>query len=101
MKSHAFQPAAADNRVSVFCVSGASDAETWALGDRYVAPGRGKPVLARAELARDVVHAVGLRVVPDNVPPRHANIEGWPAAKDEWKMKAIELAAVSCLQVKP
>jgi len=39
-------------------------------------------------------------IIPDNNPPRHANIINWPAEKSEQKLIAIELAENSQLHLK-
>lgn len=40
---------------------------------------------------------VGLQVVPDNTPRRHANITGWPTEKSKKMSLAQELAAAASL----
>jgi len=78
---------------SVYRTSGLSEREIWEIGDNYVAPKRKMLIEARAELTVADVEAVGLRVEPDVIPhPLHANIDGWPTEKDEWKMFGHELA---------
>jgi hypothetical protein len=99
-KPKAFQPARRDNRTSVFRTRDLLDSAVWELADRYVAAVRGQPVIARAELTVVEITAVGLMVEPDRDPPRHANITGWPSAKDEWKSLAQELAAKARLRVR-
>jgi len=76
------------------------DAGVWELADRYVATVREQPVIARAELAVAEITSLGLSVEPNDHPPRHANITGWPSAKDEWKSLAQELAARARLRVR-
>ncbi len=73
----------------------------WSLGDRHVAGPRDKDLLARAELKRAEIESVGsLSLVRDDQPFRHANIEGWPEAKDKKKSLAQELAALARLKVR-
>jgi hypothetical protein len=86
---------AQDNSTSVFRVFGLDQTEIWHLGDQHVAPFRGKPILGRAELLVHDVKRVGLDIEPDDEPPRHAAIVGWPAEKDAKKIRAMELATTT------
>ena len=47
--------------------------------------------LARAEVEVQIVMNAGLRVVPDEPPPRHAEIVGWPRND---KSQQLEIAKV-------
>ncbi len=99
VKARAFQPAR-DNRTSVFRVAGLDEKGIWNIGDIHVAPRRNRPILGRAELTVGEITSVGLRLEPDNQPYRHANIAGWPPAKDEQKSLAQELAANARLRAR-
>ena len=55
----------------------------------------------RADILASQVEVVGLRLKPDNVPERHAEIVGWPQAKDEQLSLAQQLAAVALLRLRP
>lgn len=101
VKPRAFEPARADNQTSVFRTLDLADEMIWRLGDDHVAPLRKKPVLARAELRAGNVAAVNLRIAPDDSPPRHASISGWPSAKHERMLIAEKLAADARLVVRP
>lgn len=98
MKPRAFQPAR-NNKTSVFRIIDLAEEEVWRLADEHAAGDRGKAE-ARAMLLVHQVTKAGLRVEPDNIPPRHANLTGWPTAKDEWKSVAQELAAEATLRVR-
>ena len=52
-----------------------------------------------AEVSVAHVEATGLEINPDDTPPRHANIIGWPAEKHEKKQIAIDLAAEATLNL--
>lgn len=69
----------------------------WQLAEDHVVPRRNKPVLARSELPVSAILAAGLTVVPQEPPPKHANIANWPPEKDEWKALALEMAASATL----
>lgn len=85
---------------SVFCISNLSDNEIWNIGDREVAQKRGLPLLGRADILAFHVFNKNLKLIPDNCPPRHANIVNWPTEKSEQKLIAIELAESSQLHLK-
>ena len=57
-------------------------------------------ILAMAELSVAQITSIGLRVEPDEPPPRHASMTHWPVGKDEWMSKAQELAAVATLRLR-
>ena len=99
MKPRAFQPAPKDHKTSVFRTVDLAEEEVWRLADEHAAGDRGKAEARAVLLVRQVTDA-GLRVEPDDIPPRHANLAGWPTAKDEWKSIAQELAADATLRVR-
>ena len=67
----------------------------WQLGDQWIAEEGGRSVLARAVVTVATVRKLGLEVDPDNVPPRHASIIGWPNEKDAKMSLAQVLAAAA------
>lgn len=85
---------------SVFCISDLSDDEIWNMGDCEVAQKRGLPLLGRADISAFHILNQNLKLIPDNTPPRHANIVGWPPEKSGQKLIAVELAenAQLCLK---
>ncbi len=85
---------------SVFYISNLSDNEIWNIGDCEVAQKRGLPLLGRADILAFHVLNKKLKLIPDNCPPRHANIVNWPTEKSEQKLIAIELAESSQLHLK-
>lgn len=99
VKHNAFLPAG-DGKTSVFQIKEIGEAETWVIGEE-VAEKRKQPLHARGDIVAADVSKVGLRVVPSEPPPRHANIEDWPAEKSAQKLKAIDLADAAKLVLKP
>jgi hypothetical protein len=91
-KPKAFHPDG-DNVVSMYRVDGLSRAEVLALGDERVAGLRQKPLLGHIEIVAASVREVGLDVVDREPPPRHAEIIGFPDARELQISKAQELAA--------
>jgi hypothetical protein len=100
VKPHALHPAPADHKTSVFRVQGFIESEIWSLGDEHILNPSGSELRARAELLVAQILGVDLQVEPQEPPQRHANIGGWPAEKDEWMLKAQELAAVATLRLR-
>lgn len=100
VKYSAFLPAS-NGETSVFRITGLLDYEIWEIGHREVAQKRGKPLLGRADISALHVLEEGLRMKPDNNPPRHANIIGWPEEKSGQKLIAMELAANAQLHLVP
>lgn len=87
---------------------GADEAVVWAHGDEHVAAEQGRDILARGdfeakELASVAVDGFQLSIIPDEPPPRHANIIGWPTQeqKEVQRLLAAELAARTTLVVRP
>jgi hypothetical protein len=72
---------------------GLSIEQLWAIG-RTVAVRRSDPLYGRADTNVSTVKDQKLSVHPAPSPENlnHANIKGWPAAKSEQKIKALEIA---------
>ena len=96
-KPKAFEPPR-DRRLSLFRVTGMTENAIWKLGRRHVEPERKKRVLGRAAISVEQVRKVGLSLMPDDLPCRHANVEGWPE-KDEVMSLMQELAAEATLHL--
>ncbi|MCR4290926.1 MAG: hypothetical protein NUV86_11775 [Candidatus Scalindua sp.] len=90
----AFMPNKNDE-VSVFRISGITDNEVWGIGDREVATEQGKPIFGRADIIASIVISKDLKVIPTELPERHADIAGWPEERSEQKQIALGLAAES------
>lgn len=99
VKYAAFMPAP-NGETSVFRISNLTDNEIWEIGDREVTQKRNKPLLGRADILAFHVLNNKLEIIPDNNPPRHANIIGWPREKSEQKLVAMELAESSQLYLR-
>lgn len=100
VKWRAFEPAREDKKVSAFATSGLIEADVWQLGDTYVAPIRGRPILARGDVTVGEVREAGLDAESAEPPPHHADIIEWPDEKIEWMSRAQHLAAVAKLVVR-
>ena len=102
VKFRGLMPAREDNCTSVFVTDGLNKDEVWRLAQDHVEPTRGR-TLARGELSPEDIASVGVQLVRDDTPPRHAAIVGWPGpeAKDAIKSKAQELAPLARLVVRP
>lgn len=74
--------------------------EIWAVGDHVVAPTRG-PVNAAAELHSQQVGEVGLQLESAPGPhPAHAELTGWPEAKEKLIAVAKDLADRATLHIR-
>ena len=95
VKPAAFLPAPRDRETSVFRHEAQPPAALWAIGDEYVAGSRN--VHGAAIVKAGDVRATGLDVFPEEPPPRHAAIRGWPWIENDLvlqKAKQKELAAL-------
>jgi hypothetical protein len=87
--------------VSVFRVDGLSEAAIWGIGND-VAKKRERTLYARSDTRALDVTKLGVKVVPSEPPPRHANLVGWPENdKPRQKLIALQIAAVATLLLKP
>jgi hypothetical protein len=89
-------PPLPDKRLSVFRISGLHENDIWGIGENL----RTQSLLGRADIKALAVFETGLSIDPDNTPPRHANIIGWPEDSSAIKLKAIELAEKAQLHLK-
>src|SRR5688572_1232276 len=90
IKHNAFVPPN-NRRLSVYRTEGLPNPEVWAIGNDFVAPALGKPILARGDLQAAEFFKWNLRIEPDPTPHnRHCNVINWP--ESEWLQVAIELA---------
>jgi hypothetical protein len=83
----AFLPASKDVELSIMRTEHLSEAEVWAHADTFIAQPSGRTIYARGDfLAPDVRASIiepwRLDVQPDDDPPRHALIVGWPPATE-------------------
>jgi hypothetical protein len=80
-----------DGRTSVFRVDSLGSSEVRRLGAQVL---KDPPPLAHAIGLAASVYACKLRFDPNNEPPRHADIVGWPG-KPHDKLLALKLAEAS------
>lgn len=74
--------------------------QVWEIGQANVLDMMSTPtksLYGRADILASLVENNGLRVEPDNNPPRHADIIGWPQDRGERKSIAQKLAAGATL----
>jgi len=102
VKPRAFMPPNNRKEVSVFRTGGLDESQIWELANKTIlsAQSQKRTLHGRAEITPLIVNNVGLNLVSDDKPRRHANIVGWPSEKDEQKMYATELASKSTLKLK-
>jgi hypothetical protein len=100
VKFRAFEPPSTAVEVSVTRTNGLSDAAIWRYGDQWIGQPANRTVLARGDFTPRQLGEVGtdgvrLSLRPDDNPPRHANIIGWPAPehKEIRRSLAQQLAA--------
>jgi hypothetical protein len=99
-KPDAFLPSGSPLQTSVFRTIGLMPEYIWQIG-LEIGSVRGRTLRARADLVARAVLDAGLVLDPDNTPPRHTNIVGWPEEKHEQLMLATELAEAATLHIKP
>ena len=92
----AFMPHSVRLDLSVFRIQGLESEEIWSIG-KHVAAQRGKKLYGTGNIAVANIQKNQLRIVPNEPPPRHADIFGWPKEKSAQKLKAQELAAEATL----
>lgn len=88
---------APDLNLSVYVTTGLDDVATWDIADTAIVD---RSVYGRGDVHSIDVAKQGLAVDHDNVPPRHANISGWPLEKDAQKELAQALAAQAQLALR-
>jgi len=100
VKPNAFMPMSGSTKISVFRIDKLREHLIWELGKSIgLTPER--KLHGRGDFAAHIVSQQDLWIEPDNVPPRHANITGFPLEKSEQKQIALELAAEATLVLKP
>jgi hypothetical protein len=99
-KFRAFEPPSNETVLSVSRTDALAENDVWGHADIHVGQPSGRPVIARGDFkrpdAQDVeAGAFRLDVEPDEPPPRHANVVGYPAIaqKEIRRSLAQQLAA--------
>ncbi len=98
VKPRAFLPR--NGEVSVFDTEALSESHVWDLGERHVAIPRNRTLKGRADLDASAV-PLPLWMRPDNSPPRHVTILGWPDEKEKQLSLSQELAGAAVLFLLP
>jgi len=100
VKPQAFMPPP-NHRLSVFRIDNLSETEIWKIGFNKVISKMNPPrnLRGRADILALNILENNLQIEPDNIPPRHADIVGWPELKEEQKSIAQELAAKASLML--
>jgi hypothetical protein len=98
VKYSAFMPF--HGATSVFRISALRDPEVWEIGERLVAGPTGRHLHGHAALRVTHVVRAELMLAPDDRPPRHANIVGWPAEKGAQRFLAEQLAGEAELRLR-
>ena len=95
----AFIPPRKSMNLSMFRISLPSqllDGAVWQIGQDHV-QGEGNPIKARADILASVVFKNNLEVIPEEPPPRHANITPFPIDNKARQSIARKLALSSKL----
>lgn len=100
VKPQAFMPPP-NLKLSVFRIDNLSEPEIWKIGIKKVINKMNKPtnLHGRADIQALKIFDSNLQIEPDNTPPRHANIIGWPELKEKRISIAQELAAKASLSL--
>ncbi len=73
--------------------------QIWHLARVFVSNPTGRTLYARADIPALAVYELSLNINPDEPPPRHASIVGWPPEKHARMSLAQQLAASATLVV--
>ncbi len=95
----AFMPRSDDLHVSVFRTSGLGEPNVWSIGER-VGQESHRTLRGRGDIVAVEVRKQNLDIDPDNHPPRHANIVGWPQEKHKRQEIAQVLASSATLRLR-
>ena len=99
VKPRALEPSSRDNSTSVFRIMNLNEDQIWRLARAFVSNPTGRSLYARADIPALAVYELSLNIHPDEPPPRHANIVGWPPEKHARMSLAQQLTASATLVV--
>ena len=99
IKYTAFMPRSDNLRVSVFRTSGLSEPCVWNIGES-AGQVSNRTLHGRGDVIAAEVRKQNLDIDPDNCPPRHANIVGWPQEKHKRQEIAQILASSATLKLR-
>ena len=94
-KPAAFLPAHKDRETSVFRQGAQPPAALWVISDEYVAGNR--TVHGAAIVKAGDVRATGLDVFPEEPPPWHAAIRGWPWLENDPELQKAQQKELAML----
>jgi hypothetical protein len=99
VKPKAFEPLSRDLCLSIFRIDDLNIKQVLQLGQDEVINKTRQPLTLYgfADIKAKSVTDLNLSIEPDNIPPRHACIVGWPEEKFQRKSIAQQLAASSKL----
>jgi hypothetical protein len=98
VKAEAYMPSRGE--VSVFRINGLSEIAIWEIGSD-IARKRDRTLHARGDTKASDVMKLALEILPNEPPPRHAALVGWPENdKARQKLIALQVAAVATLVLK-
>ncbi len=83
-----------DGELSIFDVAGLSSEDKCKL-EIPVAKTQNKRLYGWGVVSCEQIRKVGLKIDRDDNPPRHANILGWPEAREDRKSKQQALASLA------
>ena len=89
-----------DGDTSVFRTSGLSGEMIFEIVQNVFQDGEIERYKGRADLKASVIFNKGLSVIPEEPPPKHANITNWPIDESKRKEIALELAAEAQLYLR-
>jgi len=95
------KPERPEYQTSVYRTQNLDNLEIWSLGDEFVAPKRGMPILARGEVQAKIIFDQELQIKPDKSPhPRHANIVGWSESDEARQMAYLKISQEATLFIR-
>jgi hypothetical protein len=97
-KPRAFERPPKDNDLSMFHTEGLDEPNVWTLGASTRAD---QTLKARADLRADDVATAGLTIDPNDDPPRHVSILGWPSSEEDELQVRVRLADAATLVLRP
>ena len=86
-----------EGKLSVLRSTDQTEEKIWEWGNDHAAIPMGKTLYGRADCTGMLFTTLGLKVEPDDSPPRHANVVGWPEEKSKRKNLADKLAREATL----
>lgn len=100
VKYGAFMPHPIHLDLSMFRIQNLTSREIWETGEEQVANPSGRTVHGRADIKAMRITKCGIQINPDDDPPGHVNVIGWPSEKSKQKAIAQELSANASLFLK-